>query len=364
MKALSNKPHNHSVPPSGEISFLNALRECNPQAYAELYRQCRPVVIRFVQLNNGRQEDAVDLLQEAVIVLFRNLQKPDFTLRCKVSTYIYSVCRQLWLYQLRRHKPLVDSMDYVEIIPDETQADAPVTEDLVNRAIDRMDDKSRELITDYYYKNLSLAEITKNQNLPNVNCAKVRKFRCLQRLKVLVKDLLRHESPEYFPAGKPAVTARPGRKPLTPRAGTPTHPPDGCVGFSLRLTGSTRHLSGGARLGRGFIVDAARALLPEELHHLPQFFAPQFVGQPAALRKPLLCTSSTRHVFSACRTSTAPIMPRNRGASNIQAGPLDAAVADRQVYSVGGGQEEHVQVEEKRAPPAAAPRCRAPAASC
>lgn len=208
-----NKPFDPSLPPACEQPLLSALRAGSPQVYAELYRQCRPTITRFIQLNNGRAEDAVDVLQDAMIVLFRNVQKPGFTLRCKASTYLYSVCRQLWLYQLRQQKPTTDIAGYVEILPEETHTAAMAADDLVNRALQRLDARSRDLLTDYYYKNLSLTEITEHHHLPNANCAKVRKFRCLQRLKEVVKDLLRHEAPAAPPAERRPVPAAsvPGR---------------------------------------------------------------------------------------------------------------------------------------------------------
>jgi RNA polymerase sigma factor (sigma-70 family) len=52
--------------------------------------------------NNGTQEDAKDIFQEAMIVAFRNVREDNhFKLKSSFQTYIYSVAKLLWLKHLR-----------------------------------------------------------------------------------------------------------------------------------------------------------------------------------------------------------------------------------------------------------------------
>jgi DNA-directed RNA polymerase specialized sigma24 family protein len=58
--------------------------------------------IEYIKDQKGREEDAEDLLQEALIVLWKNARKPEFTLDAKPSTYVYAVIKNLWLKQEHR----------------------------------------------------------------------------------------------------------------------------------------------------------------------------------------------------------------------------------------------------------------------
>ncbi len=177
---------------ASEEKLIAALRRGEAKAYDYLYRDCRPMVINLIRTNSGVEEEAVDLLQEAMIVLFRNLQKADFVLTSKVKTYIYSICQNKWLYQLRqRNQPKININEFEEVIAEESQeANYPLTDQQLRQAINRLNEKCRLLLIYFYYNEQSLEEITHLLNFDNVNATKVRKFRCMQRLKELAKEFI------------------------------------------------------------------------------------------------------------------------------------------------------------------------------
>src|SRR6476620_4948451 len=52
--------------------------------------------------NNGTADDAADIFQESMIVLFEKAKNPEFELNCQIKTYLYSVCKRLWLKRLQQ----------------------------------------------------------------------------------------------------------------------------------------------------------------------------------------------------------------------------------------------------------------------
>jgi len=60
-----------------------------------------PVILRMVQQNNGSDDDAKDLFQEAMIILYEKVQQGDFDLYSKLKTFLYAVCRRLWQKKLQ-----------------------------------------------------------------------------------------------------------------------------------------------------------------------------------------------------------------------------------------------------------------------
>lgn len=167
---------------------LEALRKGDTKAYNDLYQQCRPIILHYVRNNHGQKEDAIDLLQEAMLVLFRNLQREDFTLKCKATSYIYVVCRQNWLYHLRKQKlASVDITSLVDILPEETKLVESLTDEQLDSVLNKLDQVSKQLLVLFYYHNQSLEQIAKQLNISNANAAKVRKFRCIDKLRELAK---------------------------------------------------------------------------------------------------------------------------------------------------------------------------------
>lgn len=62
---------------------------------------------QLVLNNAGSENDAEDIFQEALIIVFKKLKdEPKFTLDAAFSTYIYSIARLLWLAHLKKVKKI------------------------------------------------------------------------------------------------------------------------------------------------------------------------------------------------------------------------------------------------------------------
>jgi RNA polymerase sigma factor (sigma-70 family) len=175
-----------------EETLITGLRKGDARAYEYLYRDVRQLIVHLVVFNNGTPDDGIDLLQEAMMVLFHHLQKPDFVLTCKVKTYLYSICRNKWFYYLRKNKmEYFDISEYADI-PDQTPDMETWTRDQqLKELINKMGDPCRKVLLYYYFEGLSLEEIALQLNLKNANVAKVRRFRCMAKLKTWAKCILK-----------------------------------------------------------------------------------------------------------------------------------------------------------------------------
>ncbi|HMP88352.1 MAG TPA: sigma factor, partial [Lacibacter sp.] len=87
---------------AAELELLNGLARNNHAAIESLYLQHYGMIQAFVVNNNGSSDDARDIFQEAMILLYEKAQDPAFELNCKIKTYLYSVCRRLWLKRLQQ----------------------------------------------------------------------------------------------------------------------------------------------------------------------------------------------------------------------------------------------------------------------
>ena len=63
-------------------------------------------MVKMVLKNNGTEEEAQDIYQDALIVFWEKVVKDELTLTAKISTYLYSICYNLWLKELDRKRRL------------------------------------------------------------------------------------------------------------------------------------------------------------------------------------------------------------------------------------------------------------------
>lgn len=77
----------------------------------------------FIKKNKGDDDDANDIFQEALIIIYRKLKANDLVLDCTFETYLYSISRLLWLKELEKRKieqeNIKDNHEYNEEIHDD-----------------------------------------------------------------------------------------------------------------------------------------------------------------------------------------------------------------------------------------------------
>jgi RNA polymerase sigma factor (sigma-70 family) len=173
---------------SNEEQLLRGIKENDPAILKYIYKAYYPSVFYFITNNNGSDEEAKDIYQEAVIILYENLQEEEFTLSCKVQTYIYSVCRKLWLKSLLNKNRFRGRLDDIEeFIPleglDEELEEKEERLRSMKESMLLLGEPCRTLLENFYMEGLSMQEISERFGYTNADNAKNQKYKCLLRLK-------------------------------------------------------------------------------------------------------------------------------------------------------------------------------------
>jgi len=107
---------NHIV--EGTSQLVQGLSLGKSDAMKTVYTDHFGMIKHLVLKNSGNEADAEDVFQEAMVILYQKLNSPNFELTVQLKTYVYSICRNLWLNELnrrgRRKIGLKDYEKYVE----------------------------------------------------------------------------------------------------------------------------------------------------------------------------------------------------------------------------------------------------------
>nr|WP_262895502.1 sigma-70 family RNA polymerase sigma factor [Mucilaginibacter segetis] len=156
----------------------------------KLYLAYFPMILQLIINNNGDEEDAKDIYQEAIIVLYNKVKRGDFELSSKLKTFIYSVCRRLWLKRLAQVNRFGgDIKDFEEFLPVEDDVENHEERDMqlnkMEDALKLLGEPCKTIMEDFYMHNRSMQEICERFGYTNADNAKTQKYKCLQRLKKL-----------------------------------------------------------------------------------------------------------------------------------------------------------------------------------
>lgn len=172
-----------------ERALLEGLAANDTSAIEEIYRKNFGAIQAFIVKNGGTSEDARDIFQEAMVVLFQNAQSDSFDLTSSLKTYLYSVARRLWLKKIQKDKRLfaTTSDTLAETIPvdDDMEVSGQQSErfDLLEFSLERIGEPCRSLLTAFYIQKKSMPEIAEAFGYTNADNAKTQKYKCLLRLK-------------------------------------------------------------------------------------------------------------------------------------------------------------------------------------
>ncbi|HMZ46511.1 MAG TPA: sigma-70 family RNA polymerase sigma factor [Chitinophagaceae bacterium] len=171
-----------------EELLLKGLAENNSKAIETIYKQNFNIVQAFILNNNGSYDEARDIFQEAMITLYEKVQTESFVLTCKINTYVYSVCRRLWLkrlQQLGRYSNQIDGFEETLQVEDEIEAHERKNTDfaMMEKALNSIGEPCRTLLESFYIKKIGMQELAKQFGYTNADNAKTQKYKCLLRLK-------------------------------------------------------------------------------------------------------------------------------------------------------------------------------------
>ena len=161
-------------------------------AMKQLYQQHYPVIANFISNNSGSESDAADVFQDAIIVFYQKIRRGQLELKCSIQTYIYSVCKNMWLSRLRMQKREVSLTDDMESIPIEPEHLALLSRDnrkeKIAALMGQLGEGCRDVLIFYYFERLRMREIARRMGFANEQVAKNKKSGCMKKLKQLVKD--------------------------------------------------------------------------------------------------------------------------------------------------------------------------------
>ena len=183
--------------------FVAAIQGGDDRALAHLYRLHLPMVSHLVLQNSGTEDEAKDVYQEGVMVFYEKVREGSLELSCQIKTYLYAVCRRLWLKRLAEKNRFVGHLDdlepYLETGAEEDVEQAQERDQrfaTMAEALDHLGEPCRSLIEGFYLQEKSMQQLTAEFGYTNADNAKNQKYKCLVRLKKLF--FIHHKEEESF----------------------------------------------------------------------------------------------------------------------------------------------------------------------
>jgi len=167
-----------------EKEIFERICKGNEKALEFLYQKYYRMMTKLVITNSGTEEEARDVYQDALIVFWQKATSGNLVLTSKMSTYIYSICQNLWRKELDRKKRLSSEEKDTSVTLDTESSER---EKILAKCIDQLGETCKKVLMFYYFEEMSMQDIADKLGFANTDTAKTKKYKCKKKLDELVK---------------------------------------------------------------------------------------------------------------------------------------------------------------------------------
>lgn len=176
--------------------YIEALARGDRKVLEMIYKEHLPSVRSWILKNNGSDNDAKDVFQEGIIAIYDKALDPDFVLTCPLGAFIFHICRNKWISQLRKNKKM-EGVINVEKERYKNEGDTgPLVEQVEEEAIRQTRlDKAYAQLSELCRKLLKLVgegvaanDISEQLEMAKVSTFYRRKNACIERWRTLYEN--------------------------------------------------------------------------------------------------------------------------------------------------------------------------------
>lgn len=97
--------------------YVEALLHNDTLVVKEIYQKYSGNIRRYIMANSGTEDDAADIMQEAMIDIYRQASTQQLQLTCPFEPYLLLICKRKWLNQLKKsgRSPVTKELDDVSM---------------------------------------------------------------------------------------------------------------------------------------------------------------------------------------------------------------------------------------------------------
>jgi RNA polymerase sigma factor (sigma-70 family) len=176
--------------------IIDGIRKRDNRILTLIYKELFPVVRYYVMSNGGTPDDAKDVFQESIIVIFKQISLNSFEIKTGFEAYLYGVSRLVWLKTLRNRATHDRSILQIEepdssYLPSENMVEEDIEMRLFRKHFLKLGADCQKLLR-LVTEGTSYDEIALLMGYKSEKIVRNKKYKCKESLIRMIQD-----DPEY-----------------------------------------------------------------------------------------------------------------------------------------------------------------------
>ena len=164
--------------------IMDGLYRKDPSVLRYLYKIQLGKIEGFIAKRGGDRETARDIFQEAMMIVYNKVRNKELVLTCSFSTYLFAVCKNLWLQETRSRNYHVIDHAQMDNVVEESAEDDEITNQLVELVkyhFSKLTEDCQKIL-ELHFRRKSLTDICEILRYKDEKYAADRKYRCKKYL--------------------------------------------------------------------------------------------------------------------------------------------------------------------------------------
>jgi len=175
--------------------IIDGIRRQDSKILTYLYDAYHEVIRDHLKKNSASDDDVYDVLQESVVILYKQVTGDGFKLTTDLKGYFFGIARNVWNTQLR-YRSRITSLEIEPANPDEAEDLTRATlERIVTRSFALLKEDCQMVLT-LFSDGYSYEEIARKMGMKNEAYARRKKYLCKEALMEIIRT-----DPEYHDLG-------------------------------------------------------------------------------------------------------------------------------------------------------------------
>jgi len=152
----------------------------------QLYEETFPKVAKFVANRGGTFDDAKDIFQDALVILYEKSASEKLVFESP-ERYLIGIAKHLWIRKFNDdHKKVrLDEMEKTISIPEDYYESE---EPRLTSLLELTGRKCLQLLRAFYYDNLPLDQIKTAFGFSTTHSVSAQKFKCIEKMRNIVQE--------------------------------------------------------------------------------------------------------------------------------------------------------------------------------
>lgn len=197
MDPVRSKKYRSSNDPSPHLDnlYIQGIVRHNHAVLHEIYERFLPRIVDFVCSNSGSRPEALDIFQDAIMIIYKKATTEGLSIKKSFYNYLYTICKNLWMRELEKKRgtkvilvaTLLTDQDSEDKIPGiDHQARERELYKLYMEKFQALG-KDCQKVLQSFFEGMDMKTIAKRMGYASEGYAKKRKHLCQKKLLEAIK---------------------------------------------------------------------------------------------------------------------------------------------------------------------------------